>query len=93
MTRTLRTLLLSVSALGALVTAAAAAPPTAPPFNDPTARTHATMMDGSAMQAHMAGHGVDANQVRRWHDPAGSMANMHQNGGDHPSHHHDTPGR
>jgi hypothetical protein len=72
MTRTFRTLLLSAAALGALATAAAA---------DPAA--HDVMLDAPAMQAHMADHDVDIDQMRQWHDAGTSMTEMHRSAGHH----------
>jgi hypothetical protein len=74
MTRTVRTLLLSAAALGALATAAVAAPTTSPANTHATARMHAPMMgdlsvhesllDDPTMQAHMAEYGVDMAAMR-----------------------------
>lgn len=151
MIRTPRTLLLSAAALGALATAAMAAPLTPPTSHDTTGgmvsmhatgttqmhpgggdmtvmhaammaepAVHDSMLNDPTMQAHMADYGIDADQTRQWHeadrsvdgmhealaaqgiDVEGmhaacpiptdeSMPTMHDNGGLHPSGHHNTP--
>lgn len=91
MTRTLRTLLLSATALGALATAAAATPSTPPPLDGAmtgmtamhTAMSdepdvHDAMLEAPAMQAHMSEYSLDADQMRQWHETGTSVARMHE---------------
>lgn len=109
MTRTLRTLLLSATALGALATAAAATPSTPMPIDVATtdmagmhapgtssihggtasmtgmhtamstgSDVHDTMLDDPTMQGHMAEYGIDAAQMRQWHDAGDSVDQMHE---------------
>jgi hypothetical protein len=81
MTRTLRTLLLSATALGALATAASAAPGMSPKNNDTTGTMHPSMMA-------QYGNDVDAMQTDCPVLAGDSMATMHENGGHELEAHH-----